>query len=163
MFFWTPSTTNRPLDDINHVFVTHVFLDVFILNLLFTLHHLDPIHTFTHASCFMFHAHAIPSYPLFGYDVHSTPLHCFAFFVSLNLGFFLFLFAVERRSGYHYSFICWKGKFPPFLFLSFLSLSFHIFPLSTTYLVRRPMGPIYLLPPRSRPFFLTVTYLTYRL
>ena len=65
------------LDDIDHVSVTHAFMDVFIFQPPLRLASPRPHSSPLHASCFMFHAHAISSYPLFGSDVRSV-LRCIA-------------------------------------------------------------------------------------
>lgn len=119
----------QPLDDINHVFVTHVFLDVFIYNLLVAfLHHLDYVPPLLHAS----RSTLTPSLPIYYLDMmdRSYPLHCYTFFVLLNLVFFgiFFFLAVETLKTLWISLFLhlWEG--PLFCSFSFLSLSFHYLP-----------------------------------
>ena len=110
-------------------------------------------HSYVH-TCFMIHA-SCSHHPFLSIIRIWCPFHLVALLHVLHFveSWFFVLFAVERRSGYHYSFICWKGKFPPPPFLIFIL---------PTY---RPLAhmPIHLPSPRSRFFFLRVTYLTYRL
>lgn len=79
----------------------------------------------SHASCIMLHAYAIPSYRYF--ELMSVPYPVALLRVIRFVGFF----PMERRFGYHYSFICWKDFFP---FLSLLIFLIFILP-------RRVIGP----------------------
>ena len=77
-------------------------------------------HSYVH-TCFMIHA-SCSHHPFLSIIRIWCPFHLVALLHVLHFveSWFFVLFAVERRSGYHYSFICWKGKFPPL----FLSLSY---------------------------------------
>ena len=74
-------------------------------------------HSYVHP-CFMIHA-SCSHHPFLSIIRIWCPFHLVALLHVLHFveSWFFVLFAVERRSGYHYSFICWKGKFPPFSYL----------------------------------------------
>ena len=132
------------LDDIDHVSVTHVFLDVFIYNLIAPSHYLDPIHILP---CFMLHAHVILSYPLFWiWCPFRTPLHCCTFFVSLifeDFWFFFLLFCDGKTFWISLFLHLLEGVF-------FYPPSFSFLFLSTTYLSPCSWN---LLPTSTTPFF----------
>lgn len=114
----------------------------FILNLFIAfLHHLDAIHL----RCPMFHASMhTPSVTIHIWTI--WPFHPVALLHALRsveswFFFFFFLVAVERRFGYHNSFICWGRNVFLFLHLFLFLFLFLSFPLSTTYLTHRFMGP----------------------
>jgi len=73
------------------------------------------------------------SYPSYGSDVRSTPLHCYAFFVSLKF----FFFGQWKKTLSISLFLHLLGR-KVLPFFSSLSLSFHYLP-STTYLL--PSSP----------------------
>ena len=120
-----------------------------------------------HASCFMFHAHAISSYPLFGSDVRSV-LHCiaarssFRWFLNI-LGFSFFFLRWRDALDIIIPSSAGRNLSPP---LPFSSYSFYLYPST---ILRQAHGPISISHSLDVAFFLfffftvMVTYLTYLL
>lgn len=118
----------------------------FCYSCLFGCFHFQPPHRLLtslqpHSSI----AHPIPSYPLFGFDVRSSPLHCYPFFVSLILVLFFLLF------------LWWKDALdiiiPSSAGRNIFSYSSYLYP-STIYQLtsRRLMDPSVSRLPFSPPF-----------